>query len=215
MAQSFLDLQNLALHNDFAPATYRALAAQSILDALGKIGRTTQLPANEEVATVSVLAGTSTYQLPAANVRVLEVYDANGSQLSNVGIDALDQHPSTAATVSGYALFAGNIIFWPTPSAPSTISLRYLGTTTGPSLDTDGMAATTGIPEDYLGALVSYARARLFEKEDDGEMAAYWDAQWEKGRAQLRADVQRRDRSRVRRIPGMWQAASVPRFRVP
>lgn len=217
MPQSYLDIQNSALGNDFDPNVYRPLAKQSILDALGEIARKVQMPANEDTASVVTVAGTASYLLPATNIRVLTVFDAaDGAELESVTQEAVDANPSQAARPSGYALYAGNIVLWPTPQTVRTLTLRFLGATGLPSLDTDIMQAATGVPEDYLHGLVEYARWRLFRQEDDFEAARFWQGEWQATLLSLKADVQRRDRSRKRQVPGMFAGGGpTPSFRLP
>jgi hypothetical protein len=130
MAQSFVDLQNQALSRDFDAATYRSEARQAILDALGEISRKVQLPANERVATITLVPGQASYTLPSANIRVLGIFR--------------DHEP-----------------------------LHYI-----PQAKLDDQ-------DDALSAPTAYA---------------------------LRSDIQRRDRSRVSQVPGMYPIPSGPRF---
>jgi hypothetical protein len=211
MAQSFVDLQNQALSRDFDAATYRAEARQAILDALGEIARKVQLPANERVTTITLTPGQASYALPSANIRVLGIF-RDHEPLHYIPQLQLDDQEVVVGIPTAYALYAGSVDLWPTPARSEELTIRFLGTTGVPAGDGDLMAAVTGLPEDYLHGLVEYARFRLFRLEDDFEAASYWQAQWQATLNALRSDIQRRDRSRVSQVPGMYPIPSGPRF---
>jgi hypothetical protein len=217
MPQSYLDLVNSALSDDFAPDKYRPEARQAILDAVGEISRNVRLPANETTSTITTVAGTSSYALPvgaAGNVRVLSLVDPQTADpLTDVEVSALDDTPATGrGRPTSFAWYGSSLTLYPTPDQAYTLTLRYLRQGAIPSNDTDQMAATTGIPEDYLHALVAYARHRLFRKEDDFEAANYWEGQYRQTVQRLKADVQRRDVGAKRRVPSMWAGDPSPAF---
>jgi hypothetical protein len=217
MALTYLDLQNQALGvDDFEPTRYRAEARQAILDAIGEIARTTRLPANETSYTVPVVAGTQEYSLPAGasgTVRVLSVIDTQTADpLADIAKSTLDDLPSSRGRPVAFALYGPSLCLYPTPDQAYSLTLRYLRQGGVPSNDSDGVSATTGIPEDYLHALVEYARHRLFRKEDDFEAANYWEGQYRQTLQRLKADVQRRDVGAKRRVPSMWRGTPGPRF---
>lgn len=216
MAQSFLDLQNSALSDDFDPGKYRVEARQAILDAIGEIARSTRLPANEATGTITTAAGTQDYALPSGasgTVRVLSLVDAQTDDpLTDITRAALDDTPDARGRPTSFALYASNVSLYPTPDQAYNFTLRYLRQGATPSNDSDMVAAVTGIPEDYLHALVAYARFRLFRKEDDWEAANYWEGQYRQTLQRLKADVQRRDVGAKRRVPGMWAGEPSPRF---
>jgi phosphopantothenoylcysteine synthetase/decarboxylase len=217
MAQTFLDLQNQALGpDDFDPGRYRAEAKQAIIDAIGEIARSTRLPANETSYTIPVVAGTQDYTLPtgaSGTVRVLSVIDTQTADpLQDITESTLDDLASSRGRPVAFSLYGANLSLYPTPDQTYSLTLRYLRQGGVPANDTDPVSATTGIPEDYLHALVEYARHRLFRKEDDFEAANYWEGQYRQSLQRLKADVQRRDVGAKRRVPSMWQGTSGPRF---
>jgi hypothetical protein len=217
MAQTYLDLQNQALgSDDFDPTRYRAEARQAILDAIGEIARSTRLPANEASYTIPVSAGVSDYALPtgaSGNIRVLSVVDTQTADLlQDIPESDLDDTPASTGRPTSFSLYGSNLSLYPTPDRSYSLTLRYMRQGGVPANDNDPVSATTGIPEDYLHALVEYARHRLFRKEDDFEAANYWEGQYRQTLQRLKADVQRRDVGAKRRVPSMWQGTPGPRF---
>jgi hypothetical protein len=214
MAQTFLDLVNSALSDDFDPGKYRPEARQAVLDAIGEISRNVRLPANETTQTITTVAGTNSYSLPTGNVRVLSLVDPQTADpLTDVEVSALDDTPSTGrGRPTSFALYGSSLTLYPTPDQAYSLTLRYLRQGATPSSDSDVVATTTGIPEDYLHALVAYARYRLFRKEDDWEAANYWEGQYRQTLQRLKAEMQRRDVGARRRVPSMWSGSPSPRF---
>lgn len=213
MAQTLSDLLSLTLSNDFDASVYSTQARQAILDAVGEVSRNVRLPANETTSTITTVAGTAGYTLPTGAVRVLSIIDpATADPLTDVGMSVLDDEPDTRGRPSSYGLYGTSITLSPTPDQAYSLTLRYLRQGATPTSDSDVVATATGIPEDYLFGLVAYARGRLFLLEDDAEMAAVWQGQWQQALAKLKADVQRRDLSTVRRVPSMWTGSPSPRF---
>lgn len=216
MAQTLSDLLTLTLSNDFDAGVYSTPARQGILDAVGEVARNVRLAANEATTTITTVAGTQDYNVPAGTVRVLSVFDTQTDDpLEDITRVTLDDQPDSRGRPTSYALYGGSLSLYPTPDQAYSLSLRYLRQGATPVADSDVVATVTGIPEDYLFGLVAYARARLFYLEDDAEMAAVWQGQWQQTVQKLKADVQRRDLSSVRRVPSMWAGTPGPRFARP
>lgn len=214
MAQTYLQLQNSSLGDDFDAAKYRDEAKQAINDALDDIARQARVPQLEKVWTPTVVAGTATYAPPTDMVRLLSIFDAGShQQLVDVGQEAIDQSPAASGRPSSFAETAGQVVLYPTPDKTYSITGRYLSDATNLVGDSDTSAA---IPDSYAYAVICFARARLFAKEDDAEMSDFWLGRYERELGRIKGDLGRRDRSRVRRVPGRrGMAQGAPRFQRP
>lgn len=216
MAQTYADIQTQVLFDDFAESKYRSAAKQAILDAIGEVARQVRLPANETSQSLTLISGTGTYSIPTG-VRLIEVFDSDlDGPLAEVSQQWIDDQPDSRGRPAVFALYGQGLTLYPTPdSAAYPITVRFLKQGAVPANDTDGMAAITGIPEDYLHGLVEYARARLFRYEDDPDMSTFWDSQWQATLRKLKGDMQRRNIGRRRQVPGMFATTPGPRFARP
>lgn len=205
---TFLELQDAALHDDFAPAKYREFAKRYLNEALHRIYRTTRIGDADETEAIALTAGTSTYELPARSIRVDSLRDPATSQiLTPVSIDDLDAYPASSGTPTMYALVGSDLQVYPTPTATGSLELRY-------RLNPSDMVEDDDEPilhPDYRHLLVSYARSKLFLFEDDPQMASVWGAQWTVDLAELRADLQKRGR-RIRQVGSAAGPPVRPRF---
>jgi hypothetical protein len=213
MAQTFLMVQNAALGDDFNES-YRTQVKQAINDALDKIARNAHLGKLETSYQPAIAVGTAAYDLPVADVRLRSVFDTlTRTPLTEVDQEDIDTAPVQVGVPWAYAQYAGQIVFYPTPSTARSITVRYLMRVTDLSADTDVVA--TSVPEEYVNMLISFARSRLFAWQDDPEMSAFWLAEWNRELAELRADAQRRSLRRVRQVPGTIGNVQRPRFMRP
>lgn len=207
--RTFTSLITEALSDDFAPSKYQAQVGLWINDCLRLMARNAHIPLSDDTSSPSVVAGTASYSLPTDLVRVVEVWNTSTHEpLEEVDQTWIDDQPATSGTPQAYALYQGNLVLWPTPSAVTPIQLRYIST----SADLAGSDPLAGvIPDEHAETVVTYCRWHLFRMEDDVEMATYWQAQHEAAFIKLKADLQHRGR-RVRQVPGMWRTTRAPRF---
>jgi hypothetical protein len=216
MAQTLGDLVTAALMNDFDRTTYGVAAKQAIMDGAADIGNTITVPADVKVATLTYTNGSNSVTLPSTIRRIDSVTDSDGNDLTEVSTAWLDENINDRGTPTAYANGGAlQILVWPTPNANGSLTLRYVNSFDVTSIvDTGQMASLTGIPEEYLRALVSFARARLFALEDDPDMAAFWRAEYDRDIQRMKADVQFRSRGRRQRR-SIWTRQSYPVFRLP
>lgn len=206
---TFLELQDQALHDDFAPTKYRDTAKRYLNEAQHRIFRTTRLAAGDQTADVNIGPTVTDYDLPARSVRIDSLRDpATGIELTPVDADALDQLPPGAVgPPSRYSQIGTQLRVYPAPQTAASLELRF-------RFNPENMVEDDhepSIPADYHHLLVTYTRSRLFRLEDDPQMAAEWWNVWLTDLAELRADLQRRGRQ-VRQIPGSYGRSSRPAF---
>lgn len=201
MPQTFRDLQLEALGNDFDSSVYLTRTKQWLNDAMKDVARRVNVPSLEATATVSVVADTVSYPVPADMLRLLELVDVPRRYLlREVDRTTLDMAANARATPTAFALFDNQIVLWPTPDAPNTLTLRYQQNPLALAVDADVSTAT--VPDEYAHMLVCFVRARLFAAEDDFEAAAFWKAEYTEQLTRMKADVQRQSVSRIRQISG-------------
>jgi hypothetical protein len=212
-AQTFLELQDAALHDDFDPTKYRARAKTAINEALGRIGRRIYSLQRRSTTTVAVSAGTASYALPADLLRVVSLRDAakHPGELEEADPRWIDDQSASSGTPMAFAVDGSQLTLWPTPTTAVTLTLRYWGTPATLSADGDIPA----IPGDYADLLVTYARAKLFLLEDDKQMHDAMIIDFNAGVIEARADLQLTSLRRPRQIPSMWQRTASPRFAKP
>lgn len=215
--RTFLQLQNESLGDDFDALKYREQVKVWINQAVGKIARRVQLIRPlQGTAALNTVAGQAGYTLPADDARVLSLREpALARPLEPVSIDAIDEQQSSSSSRGSpqlYALFGGQIVLYPIPDAVYALEQRYERDSTVLVADGD----TLPLPDAYGDLPVTWTRARLFEAEDDAEMATYWQGRFDREFVELRSDVGRENRGRRRRLPSMWdQPAPGPRFQRP
>lgn len=215
MAITFLDLYTWSLGNDFDSSTYLTRAKQGIWDGMRDVARQVHLPLDETTAAPTIVAGTSSYTLPADTVRLLSVADTvNDIQYAEVEPEWIDlQNTAVRGQPYLFALFGGAMTLFPTPDRAYTVVQRYLKLPTLPTLDAD---VVTFIPDEYQMMLVSFARASLFKWEDDPEMSNFWQADYLTKLSRYKGDLQRRTvGASIKRVPGPYRLSTSPRFTRP
>lgn len=208
---TFLDIQTEALGNDFGEE-YRIRVKRWVNEALGRIARRSHLAELELVTDVSTVAGEAEFVLPSNDVRILGLRTTDDQAgLASMDTAQADQWPAASGRPSAYSAFGASLTLYPVPDAAYSLELRYLRDPTLLVADAD----TAEIPDAYADALVAWARYKLFRSEDDLEAAQFWRGEFESTAAELRADLQRRDTSRVSQVPSMWAREPTPRFQFP
>lgn len=200
MALTFGDLRTAAQGTDFTAVSI-TVVDRALNDAIQDILRKASVPAREVSTTITTVAGTATYSLPAATERILSVLGADGTELDQ--IDRQDVDPIAVGDPSAFALYGTDVIFSPVPAAAATYTVLYTGLPTADLVSANVVSTMTGIPDNYAQAAVSFARSRLFALEDDAEMSAFWRAEYERDLRALRGDLGMRRVGRHKRVPGM------------
>lgn len=212
-AQTLADLLTAALADDFATLQWQGVARQAILDGAGRLARTQFLPINEVDVVQNTTPLTDTYALPSM-VR-LRAIKFNGLPLDYVDKDTLDALGTTSnPTPRVFTVYGPNFIIRPVPTSIVALTLNILRTE-GVISDGDPFASLSGIPEEYLGALVFYARSVLYGMTDDVDMSQFWEGKWNGMRLELKGTLAYRVQRRRRVVGISGSLDSGPVFRRP
>jgi hypothetical protein len=212
--RTFLQTQNEALGDDFDALKYRDQVKVWINQAVGKIARRVSLiQPLQGTAALNTVAGQKAYTLPTDDARLLSVREPSLARpLEAVSIDDIDEQAAAQGSPQVYALYGGQVVLYPTPDRVYALEQRYERDATTLVADGDLLP----LPDPYGDLPVTWTRARLFEAEDDAEMATYWQSRFDRELAELRSDVGRENRGRRRQLPSMWDVPSpAPRFTRP
>lgn len=212
MAKTFLQLQEEALHDRFDEQKYGELVKEWINEGVRRIYRAARIAQGEVSATFETEIGQSTYALSADEIQLRSLRDTvRGVMLQEKDIDWVDQASATPGVASCFALYGTAFVLWPTPAEVYTIERRAVARS--PLVTSDG--AFLGLDEDYERLPVLYARAFLYEGEEDPEMATYYRNLFATELRELRGVSARRSIGRRDQQPSMWDALVVPRFNEP
>lgn len=179
----------------------------SVIDAklnegLQRVARRLLIRFEEVDYAISTVASTATYAIPSDLLRVRSVRDTTTPrQLSVVDVTDMDSYVASSGRPRIYAIDASNLRFYPTPDAVYSMSLRYWKNPATLVNDTD----IPGIPADYHDLLATWAKARLYEYEDDVSMAQYFQAKFTTDLNAAAADLQNQD-VEATQVPSMWDA---------
>jgi hypothetical protein len=146
VALTFGDLRTAAQSTDFAAVSI-VVVDRALNDAIQDILRKASVPAREVSTTITTVAGTATYSLPAATERILSVLGADGTELDQ--IDRQDVDPIAVGDPSAFALYGADVIFSPVPAAAATYTVLYTGLPTADLVSANVVSTMTGIPDNY------------------------------------------------------------------
>jgi hypothetical protein len=217
-------IQNLidrSLDVDFA-SSRSADAQRFIQQAIGKIYRQTSLARGDYATSIATAVGvpsTSTATLDRA-VKVASIIDDLGNPLTPMDRFDVTQLQKTAGSTGRPSSFAigglgdgsepVGVLWWPIPDRIYTFTL--MGRFEPPIADLD-VTDPVPLPFDYEDLPVYYARAELFDLEDDDAGTARWRNKWTAGLRELAGDLNVRV-DLNRRVPGTWAGTSAggPQF---
>ena len=212
---TLIELRNevIAHGPDIGPVFTLADITKYLNHALRRVARRIDFYAEEAAQTITTIAGTASYAWAGDFGRLRYVFDAEEDRaLDEVALRALDEAAPSDGRPTFYALSGAGYVLYPVPDATYELTARYWALPALMADDTD----TPGIPEDFHELLPFYALKRCYEREDDAEMAAYWEGRWEAGLREMEADVKFPSADGPRRIPSAWpEAAGGPRYRFP
>lgn len=101
--------------------------------------------------------------------------------------------PQTAGILLMY-WDGSHVNFWPVPSASATVRMRYQ--VWSPAISSGSLETDFKIPAQYHDIIVAGALWRLYEMNDDPDLAARWEQHVETRLAAMRATMQRLQFSR-------------------
>ena len=169
--------------------------------ALRRIARKVDYYVEESAQTITTVAGAAAYGWAADFGRLRYVLDASEARtLVEASQRTLDETTPSRGRPTIYARSGSGLLLYPTPDAAYTLTVRYWALPALMVADAD----EPGIPEDYHELLPFYALKRCFEREDDAEMASYWEQRWLDGLRDMRIDVRFPSADGPRRIPSVW-----------
>lgn len=200
--RTFLELQNEVLAYGFNATRYRSRVKTWLNEGVGRVRRRARIADAEAVDAIITVAGTGSYDLPSALLRVRSLREPSTSiVLDAVGIDTIDSYsPTSTGKPTVYALHANQVVLRPVPDAVYTLELREWSAADRMVLDTD----EPGLPDDYLDVVIAYALSEAYGAEDDPEMAQFHRGRYDVKILELLGDLQKSQTDRVRRIPGMF-----------
>ena len=110
-------------------------------------------------ATISVVAGTSTYSLTSVTPLINTVASISLSDPEGLEIGAPQFWYS----------WSGDITFWPIPNKDYTMSIRYFAQPTDVTVTTTDVLS---VPDDCFTDVVNYVLMRAYEMDENPEMMA-------------------------------------------
>jgi hypothetical protein len=181
--------------------------------ALRRIARKIDYYTEESSQSFSTVAGTAAYAWPTDLGRMRYIrLDDDATVLGAVRLRDIDGSAVSSGKPTVYALSGAGVVLYPTPDAAYSMLLRYYALPALMSADSD----VPSIPEDYHETLTFYALKRCCEREDDGEMATYWEQRWDLAVRDMRSDVKFPSSDGPRQVDSMWPTtSSQPRYPIP
>lgn len=213
MTLTFSEMQDEVLSHGFSQEAYRARIKMWLSEGLRRIAREVELPQTETPVTISLEAGTASYLLGEKLARVEGIFgtSSEGNPYPIRSVDPADvdlSTPATASYPSYYALEGDQIVFYPTPSRASDVTVR-LRTIPSDLVDDDDQSS---LPDDYANLAITWALQRAYAAEQDPEMATYWRNWFDRDLMELRTADQYRDETARRQVQGMVRGVTGPRF---
>lgn len=125
---------------------------------------------------------------------ILRLTLSDGTRLRPARIEELEDVATGNYTGTGlpkiYYEYANVIGLWPQPANGTLAMLRYLQWS--PDISSTTVEASIAIPKQFHHLIVSGALWRLYDMEDDTEMASRFESHLENGLAQMRAAMWQR-----------------------
>lgn len=168
LREDLVDQLGLLAIDEMLPA---ASLNRSINAGLRRMSREMDWPWLKVVTTVPLVAGTSTYALPAGFIRVVAAA-VNGQVLSVLSTEDMLTESTLTTPESGEALWftieGSNIRLAPTPNATGTLTVVYTKPENVLSADGDVVLA----PDQYRDVIVTYAAIHQATRLKDQELLA-------------------------------------------
>jgi hypothetical protein len=173
-----------------------------INEALQIVHRKADIRRAEESDSISTVGGTNTYSLPDDFVKLTSIRSDAGL-LRKVDISEFDDLALNAVTgkPTHVAVYQNNFLFWPTPDAAYTISVRYHNSYA--SLTADNQSPD--LPDDYHYLLEEYALMKAYAAEHDQTYSDWHKSKWDNGLQELIGELQSDVDQPPTQVPGGWE----------
>ncbi len=129
-------------------------------------------------ATISVVAGTSTYSLTSVTplINTVASISLNGRRIGNISVAQAEESISLSdpegleiGAPQFWYSWSGDITFWPIPNKDYTMSIRYFAQPTDVTVTTTDVLS---VPDDCFTDVVNYVLMRAYEMDENPEMMA-------------------------------------------
>jgi hypothetical protein len=206
---TYLQMRTEVLAYGFDTNQYSSRINSWLNEAQSRIARSCEIPKLWTTANISTIVGTGSYTLASNFIRMNKVFHNGATQLELMPIDvgelrAMTQG-GTSTTVGIPEVYSISAEFTmtvaPVPDAVYTLTYDYYQRPT--DLSADGDIST--LPVDYHDLMVSYTLARCYRSEDDAQMSAFYQSEYQRDLQRLRVDLQgttSKDGPKV--IAGTW-----------
>jgi hypothetical protein len=207
---TYLQLQEEVLTHQFSEQKYKPLVSRWLNQAQRQAVISSEIRLMEEAKTITTSAGVTAYALPTDYQRLIDLFYVSAHELLvPMDIRDFDALPTSEGRPYGYTVRDANLFLYPTPSEAYEFTLRYWRLPADMVADSD----TPEIPVQYHQLLISYAMWKAFLREDDGQMATTWKAEWEAGLLKMRGEVQGDTFDGPRQVGGTWgDAHGIPPY---
>lgn len=131
----------------------------------------------QSVATTPLIVDQATYSLSGITPRINDVASLliDGRRIGNIPVSQAEESISLTDP-EGYEVgapqfwyeWADQIIFWPKPSQPGTITIRY--TAEPADLSTGNPAAFLSLDDEYFPDIINYVLKQAYEMDENPEM---------------------------------------------
>lgn len=195
------ELQEEVLAHQFSDSKYRPFVRKWLNQAQRRAVIESEMRIQESAQSYTTGAEDSGYGLPSDFSRLIDLfYVENHELVVPMDVREFDALPSAAGRPYAYTVRGGEVIFYPTPDAIYSFTLRYWRLPQDMVNESD----LPEIPAQYHELLIAYAMRKAFLREDDFQAAQQWEAVWEKGLLKMRGEVQHDVFDGPRQVRGTW-----------
>lgn len=202
--RTFLELQEEVLEFQFNAPKYRPLVKRWLNDAQRKVVQQSEARTQQDIATISAIAGDRSYALPEDFGRIIDIFRPESGHLAPLGVRDFDALPASSGAPTRYLIAGTEVHFDVTPDGAYEVQMRYWRLPADMVEDAD----EPEIPPQYHDLLVAYALHRAYAKENDYAASTFWKGEWEAGLLKMRGEVQHDTFDGPKRVGGSWAPSS-------
>jgi hypothetical protein len=207
MSRNFKSLQDEVIEHNLSDTKYRLPVKRWLNEAQDEVAK--QIDIRDFFTPTTFTTSQKDNVLPDNFLRlvggnespVLNSSDGNDwTPLQEIRLRDFDDAPVTSGVPSSYVI-AGQILYlYPYPQGATMIALLYYRKP-APMVDD---ADEAELPDHHRNLLITYTLKRCYERENDYDAAAYWEAQWNTMLAKAAGQLQFDTADGPRIIPGTW-----------